>query len=340
LVAKLAPVDNSLTLPVFEQILSAGFLNALGKAQRVAIGVSGGPDSMALCKLLSMRGGLEIHALTVDHGLRPEAAAEAAQVGQWLKGWPGVKHSVLKWEGAKPESKIQEKARDARYQLFSDYCAQHKIRHLFLAHHQDDQAETFLFRLAKGSGLDGLSGMMPAQNYSDDLVLLRPLLDVAKEDILVACAAMEIPFVNDPSNEKEMFARVRLRKAKEILEQEGLSAKRLSVTAKRFARARQALDEVSDMALQDIVVDKQSKRIVLNYKVMRAWPGEVGLRVFLKAMAMLRPDDDYGPRMEKAEALFEELMLSLSFKQKTLGGLMIERNDKDETIVLRPENKA
>lgn len=323
----------------FSEILAGGFLRQIGDARSVAVAVSGGPDSMVLCRLLSLYGGFDVHALTVDHGLRPESAQEAAQVGAWVAEWPMVRHTVLAWEGEKPGSKIQEEARAARYRLIGDYCARHGIRHVFLAHHQDDQAETFLFRLAKGSGLDGLAGMMPAQDYNG-LVLLRPLLDVSKEDILASCAVMKIPFVNDPSNEKEIFARVRLRKAKEILEEEGLSAKRLSVTAKRFARARQALNEIAEMALQDIVVDKDVKRIVLNYQVMRAWPGEIGLRVFLKAMAMLRVEDDYGPRMEKAEALFEELMLSPSFKQKTLGGLAIERDDKAQMIVLKPENKA
>ncbi len=230
-----------------------------------------------------------------------------------------------------------EDARTDRYTLLSEYCSRHGIKHLFLAHHQDDQAETFLFRLAKGSGLDGLAAMMPVQDYSPDLALLRPLLDIPKEQLVATCAAYEIPYANDPSNESEQFARPRLRKAREILEEEGLTSKRLAVTAMRLARARQALEEITDMALQDIIIDKETGRIVLDYKILRAWPGEIGLRVLLKAMRLVRAKDDYGPRMERAEALFEDLMLAPTFRKRTLGGVIIARDDKKGLLFVTAE---
>lgn len=337
-------MNTPLSFSDFEKLLAGGFAGMIKGAPAVALGLSGGPDSLALCKFLSLwsekHGGPVIHAITVDHGLRAESAQEAEQIAEWIAGWPKVEHVILRWQGEKPKSKIQEEARHARYERIADYCCRKKIMHVFLAHHQDDQAETFLFRLAKGSGLDGLAAMMPVQDFRSGLVLLRPLLDVPKEELVAACAAMDVPFVRDPSNEDDRYARVRLRKAKEVLTEEGLTPKRLSVTAKRLARARHALDELADMALQDIMVDNETGRIVLNYQILRAWPGEIGFRVMLKAMAKLRANDDFGPRMEKAEALFEELMIKPNFKQKTLGGVMIGRDDKAQTVVLKAEQSA
>ena len=197
-------MENLLTIDEFSNLLIAGFSDALCDVPGVAVGVSGGPDSMALAWLLSQisktnPGSPPIHALTVDHGLRTESAAEAAQVGVWVSGWPGLTHHVLRWEqGA--DTRIQEEARRARYDLMAEYCRARDIRHLFLAHHMDDQAETVLFRLAKGSGLDGLAGMKPWQERGD-IVLLRPLLEIPKERLLETCASESIPFVKDPSNE-------------------------------------------------------------------------------------------------------------------------------------------
>ncbi len=338
-----------LTQEGFAGLLASGFTQMLAGVKTVAVGVSGGPDSMALCKLLAQwsadNNGPKIHVLSVDHGLRPEGAQEAAQVGEWVKTWPGVSHAALsvakKEESATPTppSRIMENAREGRYKAMAAYCKQHGIRHLFLAHHQDDQAETFLFRLSKGSGLDGLAAMAPAQDYSAHLTLLRPLLNVPKAQLVATCAHHGLAYVEDPSNASEKFARSRLRKARAALEEEGLSAKRLAVTAMRLARARQALDQIADMALQDITIEKDTSRIVLNYEILKAWPGEVGLRVLIKAINMLGPESDYGPRMEKMEALFEALMLEPEFRKRTLGGVIVERDDKAVQVVLEKEKE-
>lgn len=211
----------------------------------IAIGVSGGPDSMALAYLFSRwteeQNGPHIHVLSVDHGLRPEAVAEVEHVRQMSESWPKTAHYILKWEGEKPAQRVQESARAARYDLMAAHCKSHDIGALALAHHRDDQAETVLFRLAKGSGLDGLAGMRQVQKRGG-LDLFRPLLDVSKEDILALCAVENIAYIEDPSNEKKRYARVRLRQSREVLEREGISSKRLAMTAKRMDRARCALD--------------------------------------------------------------------------------------------------
>jgi tRNA(Ile)-lysidine synthase len=195
---------------------------------------------MALLWLLSQwakERDITVAAFTVDHGLRAESAEEARKVSGWIKDWPNVLHHVLVWEGEKPESRILEEARGKRYALIAEAMKQYGAKYLFVAHHRDDQAETFLIRLAKGSGLDGLAAMRPVQNMESGITLLRPLLDVSKDDLILLCKENKIPYVDDPTNKNEDYLRPRLRAAHGVLAEEGLSAKRLGLTAKRLARA-------------------------------------------------------------------------------------------------------
>lgn len=317
----------------------------LVEQKHVAVAVSGGPDSMALVKLLSLWSGMEkgptIHALIVNHNIRKEAKAEAKRVATRVKKFAKVKAKVLACDLSDQTSGIQEAARNARYDLFEAYCAKHKIKYLFLGHHQDDQAETVLFRLAKGSGLDGLSGMQSAQEYSEDLTLLRPLLRVSKADLLEFCDDMGIDVEHDPSNENDRYARVRLRQSMDVLSEEGLSPKRLSTVAYRISRARKALEEIADEAFYKILVEKDTNRIVLHAKGFSETLDEIAFRAILKAIKLLSPEREYLPRMEKIEDLFEDLKFALkhkaAFRKRTLGGLVFELDEKDHLIIIAKE---
>ena len=303
-------------------------------AQDIAVAVSGGPDSMALCHLLKGIG-LQVHALTVDHGLRAEAAEEAQKVGQWLEGWTGFEHHILKW-GSPTETALQEEARKARYGLMADYCREHGIAHLFLAHHRDDQAETLLFRLAKGSGLDGLAGMQALQEY-EGLTLVRPLLGVSKDALVKTCETAGVDFIEDPSNENADFARARLRQARAVLEEEGLSSKRLAVTAMRLSRARQALEIWAEEVYNQANIKNDAKRIEFQLKPLLSKPEEVIVRVVLMALEQFRPEFDYAPRMEKVEALVYDLRSSDNFRKRTLGGVIFEVDHGEDALILSPE---
>lgn len=306
----------------------------------IACAVSGGPDSMALLHLLSSWGkehGVRVVAFTVDHGLRSESAAEAASVGEWARMFPDVTHDVLRWEGVKPESRILEAARAARYALLSNAMTRIGAKHLFVAHHQDDQAETFLIRLAKGSGLDGLSGMRELQAFGDDKWIVRPLLDATKADLIAVCEESNVPFVNDPTNENQAYLRPRLRAAQGILEEEGLSSKRLSVTARRMLRARDALDSMAADLRKRAARAGRGDGEVLDIVLLREAPEELILRVFLSVMEDLRPDADYGPRMERAENLLERFLHDESFNGATLGGCIFAIDAKNGTVWIRKE---
>ena len=298
-------------------------LKALPLGQSVAAGVSGGPDSMAMLFLLSQwarKNGVHIHAITVDHGLRTESAIEAKMVESFAKNLRNVTHRIVKWEGNKPATRILEEARAARYALMAGVMHESGAKHLFVAHHRDDQAETFLIRLAKGSGLDGLSGMRVVQETENGITLVRPLLNFSKEDLVALCEEQNIPYARDPSNENEKYLRPRLRAAQGILEEEGLSAKRLATTAKRLARARSALEESAGVLFEAALIEKREDGFIFDINKLRASHEELVLRVLLKAMDELRPDAAYAPRMEKLENLLERFMSDPAFNGATLGG--------------------
>lgn len=180
----------------------------------VAVGVSGGADSLALTLLAdrwARRRGGEVCALSVDHQLRPESGAEIAVLGRWLRGC-GIRHEILVWAGDKPSSGLQEAARSARYTLLTGWCRQHGCLHLLLAHHCEDQIETHLIRRRADSGAAGLAGMTAIRELAD-LRVLRPLLGFAKSRLVARLAIEEQPFIDDPSNRDPHFERARLRRA-------------------------------------------------------------------------------------------------------------------------------
>jgi len=220
-----------------------GALGPFEAQPRLGVAVSGGADSMALVLLADAwaraRGGAVL-ALTVDHGLRAEAAMEARQVGTWLRSHH-IAHRILRWEGAKPKTGIQAAARDARYALLMERCRKEGILHLLLAHQREDQAETFLFRLARGSGLEGLAGMASISERTH-LRLLRPLLDVPRARLRKILETADQPWIEDPSNEDRAFARVRIRAVLPVLGREGVTVERLVEMTRQLAHSRAELE--------------------------------------------------------------------------------------------------
>ncbi|MFV3075865.1 tRNA lysidine(34) synthetase TilS [Niveispirillum fermenti] len=204
------PVEDPVGPVAFDRLMRT--LGPFESAPHIAVGVSGGADSMALALLLrqwlAARGG-RLLALTVDHGLRAESAGEAARVAGWMAGH-GIAHRLLSWSGPKPSAGIQHAARQARLRLLAEAAAAAGCLHLALAHHADDQAETYRLRVERGSGAAGLAGM-PAIRELPRLRLIRPLLPVAKARLTATCRALGQDWLEDPSNRNPAFARARLR---------------------------------------------------------------------------------------------------------------------------------
>lgn len=339
--------------PNLQPILSR-LSNQVGEnVSRIALGVSGGPDSMALCHFLSSslktpdhkpghksahRPELsEIHAVIIDHGLRKDSAQEAQTVKTWLEDFPGVQPFVYTMTDLEPGSRVQELARHKRYDLLKRHCGQYGIAFLVTAHHQDDQAETFLFRLARGSGMDGLAAMEESSRIDPDIVLIRPALDVPKQDLVAYCEAEGVPYVQDPSNECPDFARPRLRAGRDVLEQEGLTTKRLATTARRIRRARQALEHFTDQAYSSTVVESTNQRVVYNFAALEKQPQDIRLRILIRTIRMLHPGMEFGPRYEKVEGLEHDIFSSRVFRPRTLGKCIFSRNFKEDRLIIEKE---
>lgn len=264
----------------------ASLFAPLISARGILAAVSGGPDSMALMHLLALwrRAAPRPPVLvaTVDHGLRPEAAQEAAFVAGQAAAL-GFPHRTLVWTGPKPATGIQEAAREARYDLLVRCAREEGATALVTAHTLDDQAETILMRLSRGSGLAGLQGMQPERDR-DGICHARPLLNWPKRTLLGLCAQEKWAFVEDPSNENARFARVRWRRLMPALAAEGLTAERLAGLAERARRVEEALEakasEVWTRACP--VIDNGGVR--LDAIPLAQEPFEISLRVLMMAL--------------------------------------------------------
>lgn len=286
---------------------------------RLAVAVSGGADSMALAVLLhgwaQGRGGSAL-ALTVDHGLRRGSGAEAALVGGRLADL-GLEHRILRWRGPKPTANVQAEARRARYDLLRDCCARQGILHLALAHHLDDQAETLLLRLGRGSGLDGLAAMSPLVEWPE-LRLLRPLLGVPRARLEATLGRRGVPWIEDPTNQDTAHARVRLRRLMPALAAEGLSAGRLAAAAGHLGRARAALEIEVARALARAATAHPAGFVWLDAGPLAAAPEEVGLRALARLLTTVG-GAAYAPRFERLRRLYGRILAGLD-RGTTLGG--------------------
>lgn len=213
---------------------------------RLAVAVSGGADSLALAWLMKemrKRQPLQIVALTVNHHLRPEAESEAMMVSRLMKQW-GIEHHILEWYGGKDVvAGVEEKAREARYALLEDWCVKNDFRFLLTAHHLRDQAETFLMRLQRGSGVDGLSAMSDFSRRGQ-IFVVRPLLEFEPSDLKSLLQSEHIKWAEDASNQCDDYLRVRVRKFLPELEQKtGITVARLAQTAAAMRQVREYFAE-------------------------------------------------------------------------------------------------
>ncbi len=292
-------------------------------APALGVAVSGGPDSVALCLLADRwaraRGG-RVEAFTVDHRLRPESAAEARQVHCWLAA-AGIAHRILVWRGPKPATGLPEAAREARYRLLTEAVARRGILHLLLAHHLDDQAETLLLRLGRGSGVDGLSAMAGVVELAD-LRLLRPLLTMPKARLVATLRAAGRGWVEDPSNRLESTARGRVRAAMAALARDGIEPGRLAATAARLGRARQALEQAATALLARAVTIHPAGFLRLDAAALVAAPDELRLRVLARCL-MAISGNTYPPRLERLERLDRALFAGTAPPGHTLHGCRI-----------------
>jgi len=262
--------------------------------------------------------------LTVDHGLRPGSASDAKTVVRAAKTL-GLKAQVLTWRGVKPSGNIEAAAREARYALMGAWCRDHGIRTLFVGHTCDDQAETFLIRLARGTGLDGLAAMAPSSSWPvpgfADLVLARPLLNLDREALRKFLVSRGLKWADDPMNADDRFVRSRIRAAWPILEQAGLTKGRIADAALHLARARSALETGTEALLAQASAT-EATGIVLDPGAIAAAPREIGLRALASVLRSVS-GAAYRPRFDRLESLFDAVISGQFRQARTLHGCRV-----------------
>jgi tRNA(Ile)-lysidine synthase len=287
----------------------------LADSPALVLGVSGGPDSMALMWLAARwrqarANGPRLIAVTVDHGLRPEAAREARAV-KAAAGALDLPHRTLRWRGDKPGTGVPEAARSARYRLLAKAARSAGASHILTAHTRDDQAETLLMRLLRGSGIAGLAAMA-AVSEREGVLLARPLLDVSKARLIATLKAAGLDFADDPTNRDTAFTRPRLRALMPALAAEGGDARNLARLAARLARANAAIEVLTDGAERYLALTGQSEAPIahpqgqaFHAKGFTSLPDEIRLRILMRA---INRHGTEGPvELGKAEALLAAL---------------------------------
>jgi tRNA(Ile)-lysidine synthase len=252
--------------------------------ERIGVALSGGGDSTALLHILHKC--LEdtettLCAATVNHGLREGAEAEARQAAVLCETL-GIEHTLLYWRGWDMQGNLQAQARNARYRLLTDWAHSSGVTVLALGHTADDQAETLLMRMARMSGVTGLSGM-PVRRTMEGVTLFRPLLQISRRMLRHYLEQHNIPWSEDPSNEDTRFERVRVRQAMAALEPLGLTPMALAQVADNVGKAREALDWYTFLAARDMVVVTAGS-VMLDMRGFRTLPVEIARRLLVQTM--------------------------------------------------------
>jgi tRNA(Ile)-lysidine synthase len=310
---------------------------------RVILAVSGGPDSTALLSLAARwragrKNGPVFVAATIDHRLRREAKKEAVAVARLAKRLK-IPHRILAWAGKKPKTGLQEAARAARYSLLLGLARKVGADAIATAHTRDDQAETILHRIARGSGINGLAGIR-RQRERDGIVLLRPLLDVPKTRLVASLRQARIPFADDPSNRDPRFLRARLRKLAPSLEREGIDAAKLSLLARRLARANAAIEQTAAEEWKRALRGSSQGALEFDARSFFALPAEIALRLLGRAIDGIGHE---GPaELRKLEALQEALagaQVASRTLKRTLAGAVIELDGRSIHIDSAPARR-
>jgi tRNA(Ile)-lysidine synthase len=293
-------------------------------APALVLAISGGPDSVALMWLAarwrkSLTRGPRLVAVTVDHGLRREAVHEARTVKE-LARTLDLPHRTLRWTGVKPVTGLPAAARAARYRLLARAASREGATHVMTAHTRDDQAETLLMRLLRGSGIAGLSGMA-RESARDGVILVRPLLSLPKSRLVATLKRAGIGYADDPTNRDTTFTRPRLRAMLPLLAAEGGDARGLARLASRLARANAAVEVLTDgaeryLALTGSVAPGLHAR-EFDAAAFAGLPDEIRLRLLMRAI------DTYGhegpAELGKVEVLLAQLDRSIAAKTQKSG---------------------
>jgi len=307
-----------------------GIWHDANKPSSIAVAVSGGTDSMALAALTyawCQKHSVQFYALTVDHGLRKDSDKEAIWVQKSLGSHNIQSHILtLDWNGKAPEKDIENAARIKRYDILSEYCEEHSIPLLLTGHHGDDQIETFLMNLGRGSGVYGLSGMK-SLSERNGILLGRPLLSITKAHLAEYCRLEGIYCVEDPMNQDPQFTRVNIRQNRHVLSDKlDISDDRILLAISNLGRVRSLIEQVVEKLKSDAKISEG----IYRRTHFQSADQEVALRA-LSDLIQSISGDTYPPRLQKLEIVFDKVMTPKDFTTN-LSGLTIS-GKADQLII-------
>lgn len=301
----------------------------------IAVAVSGGADSLALALRLH-ESGKKIVAVTVDHKLRKESADEAQFVSEVMRT-KGIEHHILVWDGEKPKNGVEEAARRARYRLLIDFCKSRNIGFLATGHHLRDQAETFLLRLQRGSGVFGLSAILPISERGG-IKIIRPQLDKTPDELKDYLRLKNVSWIEDPMNQDDDFARVRMRKFLPKLKEIGIDERRLAETAAVLAKSRAFLQGLIDEFVQNNVRWWDETVVCFAWEKLKKLHEDVAVPMLGQLLQKVGKTD-YAPEVDEIVRVLEK---NADFKGCTLGNCelflaakrlwIVPQDDKNEVM--------
>lgn len=309
------------------------FINFMNEfsGQKLAVAVSGGVDSVCLLCWLDEIGARPV-ALHVNHGLRANADTEAAYVRD-LCAARGLECHIFQWRGEKPTTGLEAAARTARYKMMTDWCTANNVDALLVAHQADDQIETFLMNLGRGSGLSGLAAMRPV-TMRDGVKIVRPLLGVYRAELKQYCAAHRIKYFADEMNDDEKYTRVRIRKNRHVMsEMLGISDDRILLATQNLGRIRDAIEtNVSEMVAS--VVD--ARRAIFPNSFLFDQDDNIRLK-FIGTLIQKIGGDNYQPRLNSLRHALDLLHGDCKF---TLGHCTLRRLNNQILVVPEGEKTS
>ena len=300
------------------------------------VAVSGGPDSLALAALSNeyKKEKLnKVYFVLVDHRLRTNSTLESKAVKNLLKK-KKINLTVLT-NNKKIEKNIQSNARNVRYKLLSNYCRNKKIKYILTGHHRDDQIETFLIRLSRGSGIQGLSSMSKITKLEKDIRLFRPLLSENKTDLVILAKVFFKKIFKDPSNKNEKYLRTKIRRLIEQFDKSGINKNQIISSINNLASTRDTLNTFLLRAVKNCVLKKKGK-IHIKFEKLLLETEEIQFKIISSQIRAIS-SKYYPPRAKKVLNLLKRIRLK-KVEKSTLGGCLVTRSGK-ELIISKEKTK-
>ena len=310
------------------------FENTSKLNQDFIVGVSGGPDSLALCfltKIYSIKKSLNAYYYIIDHKLRKNSSTEAKSVKNLLKKY-NIKSDILKWYGKKPISNVQSVARNKRYSLLIKKAKKLNIKTILTGHHLDDMYENFFIRISRGSGLNGLVSFGEYAKR-DKVNILRPMISFEKKYLNYVTTNVFKSYIKDPSNEDNKFKRVRIRKLIKNLQNDGLDKNKFLLTIKNLTDSNETIKFYVAKNLEDnSYIYKDKSKIILNEEFFNQ-PHEVTFRSLTEIIRFVG-NKYYSVRGKKVDVIIDKLKGENKFSIKlTLGNCIINKVNRSIIVV-------